>query len=276
MENTQTIVVAEDSPADLHILSTALTKLGYHVIACRNGAEAWNVITAERENIRAAFIDLIMPVMDGFELIKNIRNDVVLRNLPIVVTTSHTEQDFILRTIRLKVNGFMVKPVEMKKLEFHLSNLKDECMEGTELARDEVIFDVGDPSDCLFRVDEGYVGIFKTNDGGEDTLIGYVSPGEYMGEMSLLSEAPHSSKAVALTDVVISGHTRDEIERMLECTPMSITCLLTDLISRLGKTNEVIRQNSLQGALNKKMAEVVDEYNSFQAKKEQELEEKPL
>lgn len=259
MELKPLALIAEDSEMDLQILQALLEKQGYDVVCGRNGQEAWDILEAHREAITVAFVDLTMPVMDGFQLIGKIREDFFTRNLPVVVTTSHTEQDFVLKTVRLKVNGFMGKPVSVEKLNFHLDNLENERITGTEIFRQEVIFDVSEPSDCLFRVDEGTVGIFKKDAKGEDTIVGYVGAGEYMGEMSLMLEEPHSSKAVALTDVILSVHTREDIEEMLERTPMPITRLLTDLITRLSKANEVIRQNSLQNGLHDTVKEILEE-----------------
>ena len=70
----ETIVIAEDSPPNRKILAHLLQKMGYAVVACEDGQEAWTKLTSGRiENLAAIISDIMMPTMDGIQLLRNVR-----------------------------------------------------------------------------------------------------------------------------------------------------------------------------------------------------------
>lgn len=116
------ILLAEDSPRDAELVLDALEqyKLANEVVHTRDGAETLDYLYR-----RGAFanrhgngmpavllLDLKMPKVDGLEVLRQIRADEHLKLLPVVVmTSSHEEQDLV-RSYELGVNGYVVKPVD--------------------------------------------------------------------------------------------------------------------------------------------------------------------
>jgi len=74
----------------------------------------YNNNTREEELIDLILCDLVMPNMDGFEFIKEVRKE---RSIPIIVLTGNAEQDNLKKAVELGINGFVTKPVSYTALE---------------------------------------------------------------------------------------------------------------------------------------------------------------
>lgn len=118
------VVVAEDSPPNRTILVLLLKKLGYKVLECEDGEIAWNQIQKNRDkNIVAVVSDMMMPNMDGMELLRRVRGDEALAKLPFVFVTAISEKDYIFEAKNLKANGYILKPVTYSRVTQKLKEL---------------------------------------------------------------------------------------------------------------------------------------------------------
>ena len=84
----QSILLVDDDPAALELLREALSPAGYQTQCVETGPRALEVLASE--NVGAVVLDLLMPGMDGFQVILHIRQEQALRDLPIFVTTAKT------------------------------------------------------------------------------------------------------------------------------------------------------------------------------------------
>jgi CheY-like chemotaxis protein len=114
------ILLVEDNPKDLELTLVALerSRLANEVIVCRDGAEALDYLYrrgdhVERQNGHPAFIllDLKLPKVDGLQVLEAIKQDPDLRQVPVVMLTSSREERDLLRSYRMGVNAYVVKPV---------------------------------------------------------------------------------------------------------------------------------------------------------------------
>ena len=69
-----------------------------------------------------------------------------------------------------------------------------------KLKKNEVIFRQGDPSDCMYRIEEGRVGIFLDYGTADQRRLTELTKGQFLGEMGLLDSAKRSAAAVSLTE----------------------------------------------------------------------------
>jgi CheY-like chemotaxis protein len=113
-----TIVIAEDSPPNRKILAHLLEKLGFEVIACENGQQAWEKLNelGDVSKVAAVISDIMMPNMDGLQLLKHIRGDEKFKTLPVVLVTAVSEKDYIVQAKELQVNGYILKPVTFQRV----------------------------------------------------------------------------------------------------------------------------------------------------------------
>lgn len=82
-QRSNTVLLADDDEATRYLLGEALTGLGYNVIEAQNGREA--IQLAQRQQISALFLDLIMPDLTGFEVLRELRRLPALQSLPVVI-----------------------------------------------------------------------------------------------------------------------------------------------------------------------------------------------
>ena len=114
------ILLVEDNPGDVGLTRETLkdSKLLNHMSVVADGVEAMAFLRREGKHVNAAHPDLILldlnlPRKGGREVLEEIKTDEQLRRIPVVVlTTSSAEQD-ILRTYNLHANCFITKPVDL-------------------------------------------------------------------------------------------------------------------------------------------------------------------
>lgn len=115
------ILLVEDDPKDIDLTLAALGeyKLANEVIVVRDGAEALDYLHTKgnyrsraRENPAVVLLDLKLPKVDGFEVLREIRSDERLKHIPVVVLTSSREDRDMVASYKLGVNAYVVKPVD--------------------------------------------------------------------------------------------------------------------------------------------------------------------
>ncbi len=118
------IIIAEDSSPNQKILAHLLTKLGYEVIACNNGLEAWNKLNdPSSEGVVAVLSDMMMPEEDGLTFLKKVRESEKFAKLPFVLITAVSDKDQIVLAKNLKVDGYILKPVTFQRVTAKLKEL---------------------------------------------------------------------------------------------------------------------------------------------------------
>ncbi|MEP6782169.1 MAG: response regulator [Acidobacteriota bacterium] len=116
-----TILVAEDD-ADLRgVLTTSLTRNGHRVLPVRDGAEALAAI--EREPIDLLVLDLVMPNIDGFEVLARLKHIKKGENIPVIVVSGTDRSMTELQALRLGANVYLTKPIEAAALTEEVARL---------------------------------------------------------------------------------------------------------------------------------------------------------
>jgi CheY-like chemotaxis protein len=120
MSDLKRILLVEDDPKDVELTLTGLDEynLVNEVVVARDGEEALDYlyrrgIYENRINGNPAVIllDLKLPKVDGFEVLQQIRADELLKSIPVVILTSSHEERDLVRSYKLGVNAYVVKPV---------------------------------------------------------------------------------------------------------------------------------------------------------------------
>ncbi len=107
------ILIAEDNPTNQLVGLAQLSKLGYQARAVANGAEALEALQHDAYDL--VLMDCEMPVMDGYEATRRLRQSGNLR-LPIIALTANAMTEDRDRCLREGMNGFLSKPVDLRKL----------------------------------------------------------------------------------------------------------------------------------------------------------------
>ena len=122
-ESNGRIVVAEDSAPNRKILVHLLEKMGFSVDSFENGKEAWDFLNSEADDVCAIISDIMMPQMDGIELLKEVRSSEKHKDIPFVLVTAVSDKDYILEAKKLKVDGYLLKPVSFEKVSGKIKQL---------------------------------------------------------------------------------------------------------------------------------------------------------
>lgn len=127
------ILVVDDDMINREILSNILLS-EYEVHTAENGQEALDILKAGDCSFSLILVDLLMPVMDGFEFIKILRDDDSLRSIPVIVMTS--EKDAEVRSIKLGAADFITKPYDMPDVILARCERIIELQEGKNIIHD--------------------------------------------------------------------------------------------------------------------------------------------
>lgn len=118
------VLLVEDSADTAVTLEIALLAIpDLEVTHFWNGADAWKYLAADPGDVRALITDLHLPLMDGFELIGQVRSDGRLSRLPIVVISADTDPETPERVCRLGADAFFSKPFSPAEVRNKLEQL---------------------------------------------------------------------------------------------------------------------------------------------------------
>src|ERR687892_511995 len=108
------VLVIEDHPDQRDLLAIVLQREGYRVITAANGVEALEKL--ETENVQIALSDIMMPKMDGFELIKRIRSNAALKSIYLILITARIQEGDRVRGLDLGADDYITKPISFSEL----------------------------------------------------------------------------------------------------------------------------------------------------------------
>lgn len=137
----ETILVVEDSPTQAEQLRYILDKHGYRVEVARDGNAALAMINGERPEL--VITDIVMPEMDGYELCRRIKSMDDRRDIPVILLTSLSDPQDVIRGLECGADNFITKPFNEEYLLSRvidvLENRRHEP-EGTDLPHLEITF----------------------------------------------------------------------------------------------------------------------------------------
>lgn len=119
------IVIVDDQRELADMLCHALSDEGYEVVVCIEGRNALRCIKEHRPN--AVILDVVMPDTDGFEVLRQLRNDPDGRHLPVILMSAawrgHEKQRHIGATLDIAPTVVLPKPFELAELDRCLTQL---------------------------------------------------------------------------------------------------------------------------------------------------------
>lgn len=115
------VLLVDDNLADIKIAQKVLLKkqnLNCHLSIAYNGEQALELIQkcADQDPIDLLLLDINMPIMDGFEMLEQLRQNEKVKHLKTIIMTGSTHEDDIKKARTLGAAGYLVKPIEFEKL----------------------------------------------------------------------------------------------------------------------------------------------------------------
>lgn len=121
MNGQKRIAVVEDETAISKLIAYVLGNAGFTVEAYTDGGEALKAITRNPPNL--ILLDLMLPTMSGFEILAKLKQDEVLKNIPVVVLTCRGQDEDKEKAFKLGVSEYMTKPFSPTGLVAILGNV---------------------------------------------------------------------------------------------------------------------------------------------------------
>ena len=115
------ILAVDDNINNTSLLKKRMEKKGHEVITANNGKEALVELLKVNNNIDVVLLDIIMPKMNGFEVLKYIRNDKRMFDLPVIMISSMDDTDSIFRCIEFGADDYVKKPFDNSILEARIN-----------------------------------------------------------------------------------------------------------------------------------------------------------
>ncbi|MHB8882430.1 MAG: HD domain-containing phosphohydrolase [Thermodesulfovibrionales bacterium] len=114
MKDRPVILIVDDQPQNIELLEAYLVPQGYDIVSAAGGEEALQKLSGDQ--IDLILLDVMMPGMDGFEVIRRVRGDDEKRLLPIILVTALREMEDRVKGIEAGCDDFISKPVDRMEL----------------------------------------------------------------------------------------------------------------------------------------------------------------
>ncbi|MFI6641743.1 two-component system response regulator [Streptomyces sp. NPDC050504] len=135
MAGTGSILLVDDQEDNLFALHSVLETLGRPIVRASDGEEALRV--ALRQEISVAVLDVIMPLMDGVEVLRYLKRLEPTQHIPVVLLTGIGRDDTLAaKAYEYGVADYLVKPIDPWSLRAEVRALADLCDRTAELARE--------------------------------------------------------------------------------------------------------------------------------------------
>lgn len=229
--NVPVMLIVEDNADLLELMKQALSK-HYRVVTAKNGKQAWNVIQKERLDIVVS--DVMMPVMDGIELTRLIKNDQSFWQLPVILLTAKDRQEDENEGYAIGADAYITKPFSFEELTLRADMLianrqkvRDNAQQEAKFQQTEETTPTASDPDKAFLVRATQIVTGHLDDAAFDR--------EAFAKEMLVSSSTLYNKVHALTGKTIvefvNGIRLEEAAKILRAEP-SIT--IVDLAARVG------------------------------------------
>jgi len=109
-----TVLAVDDIPLNLLLVQKMLSKFNFELKTAGNGQQALDMIAQKKPDL--ILLDLMMPGIDGFEILKRLRANAETADIQIVILSALNSNEDIVKGFQLGANDFVTKPIIMEKL----------------------------------------------------------------------------------------------------------------------------------------------------------------
>ncbi len=117
---SSTLLLVEDN-ADMQSLLREIVEPQYQILQAANGAEALEILS--KRTVDSIVTDIMMPQMDGFELIEHLKENAQWQSIPVIVLTARANEQDKLQALRMGVDDYLYKPFSPQELLVRIQNL---------------------------------------------------------------------------------------------------------------------------------------------------------
>lgn len=119
---SQRILVADDDPVVRHLVASVVKREGYTPVTVEDGREAVRILQSDA-GFSAAVFDMVMPHLEGIDIIRHMRTEKRLMRIPVIMMTSETELKLMKDSFEAGATIFLPKPFTTTQMQSSLSML---------------------------------------------------------------------------------------------------------------------------------------------------------
>ena len=209
-QRTARVLVVEDDPNAYELIASALGSAGYFSIRARHGEEALRIARESRP--AAITLDLVLPGLDGWEVLKQLKSDADLRHIPVVIISMIDNRDL---GMALGADDYFIKPVDRERLLERLGAMTSRGGNG----RIPRLLLIDDDVTMHALLEEDLAG------------LGYAIYKAYSGEDGLRA-AEERSPDVIILDLMMPGMSGFDVARCLKDNPRTTDIPILVLTSK--------------------------------------------
>ena len=264
------ILLVEDDTSLRENIAELLELSSFNVCSASNGKMA--VEMAKKEHPDLVLCDIMMPEMDGYEVLEELSAHESTRYIPFIFVSAKTEKQDVRKGMNLGADDYLTKPFEEEELlsaircrlekaehmkavmEEHpkrardeheirnlneLKNFFDDHGQLFSFNKDETIYSKGDHSNMVYLILKGVVKSCGLDEEGKELITSIYAEDDFLGFTSLTDHLPYKDYAVAMEDVELAGISKEKVKAILEDNK-SVSLELMDVIA--GDLENIKRQ----------------------------------
>lgn len=234
-KNASKILVVEDNEELLALMLQVLSK-NYHVFTAKNGKQAINIIMKEKLDLVVS--DVMMPIMDGIELTKQLKSDKSFWQLPIILLTAKNKEEDKTEAYAVGADAYITKPFKFEELEVRINALLANRKKMIEKIQAEVSLQTSTESETqtalhLSNPDQAFI------TRATEVVIQHLADGDYNRESfakdMVMSESTLYNKVKATTGqtviAFITSIRLKEAQRIIRSNP---NILISEVATQVG------------------------------------------
>ena len=121
MQRAYRILSVDDEDFHLDLISALLSPKGYELVQAADGQEALRLLA--QKNIDLILLDISMPVMDGYEVCRRVKQDPRSKHIPVILLTSYADRESRLKGMEAGAEEFLSKPADQAELLLRVGNI---------------------------------------------------------------------------------------------------------------------------------------------------------
>jgi len=138
-----TILIVDDEPINLDIICAHLENDNYELVTASDGQQAWELLESNPSGYDVIILDRMMPVLDGMQVLANIKEHQMMEQIPVVMQTAKVENEDIVEGLKAGAYYYLTKPYDGDVLKtivrsavngrFHEKSLHESLREGRRI-----------------------------------------------------------------------------------------------------------------------------------------------
>lgn len=115
-EGTNRILIADDDPVMRHLLTSIVRKEGYDTVVVDDGREAYRILQSDAD-FRAGIFDMMMPHLEGLDIIRYMRTEKRLQRIPVMMISAERDLQLMAKSFVAGATVFLTKPFNTEQFQ---------------------------------------------------------------------------------------------------------------------------------------------------------------